>query len=145
MKFVCVLLAVTCLVVAAAEESATILTIRKAMKELKKLEKEYSRGTVTDIMINSPTVNDMKDCCIASALKCFASKVIYLPVNNKMAQKVIHRDLLKTKTILNKVSSCSNETEKAQCKPCNMYPMVEGVTYLENFQTLLQKIFVRLQ
>lgn len=51
MKFVCVLLAVTCLVVAAAEESATILTIRKAMKELKKLEKEYSRGTVSRFLM----------------------------------------------------------------------------------------------
>lgn len=136
----------TCWVVATAEDSPTVLTLNKAMNELKKI-KEWSKGQDNNMQIHSPTVNDIEDCCIASALKCFRSKVIDIPVNDKvkMSQIWINRNLGKT-LIVKSVSSCSREeTEKAQCKACDSYPLVHRHKFLENFHTLLQKIFVRLQ
>nr|XP_055034106.1 interleukin-21 isoform X1 [Misgurnus anguillicaudatus] len=143
---ICILFAVTCLVVATAEDSPTVLTLNKVMFELKKI-KEWSKGQDNNTPIHSPTVNDIEDCCIASALECFQSKWIEFPVNDKLkkSQITIKRNLGKT-FIVKSVSSCSpEETKKAKCKTCDSYPLVHRHKFLENFHTLLQKIFVRLQ
>ncbi|XP_052010735.1 uncharacterized protein LOC127663256 [Xyrauchen texanus] len=135
---VCVVFAAACWLVAQAGEPQVILTLSKVMNEIKKLNK----GTVNNSsnLMNSPITGEIKDCCIASALECFRSNVIYLNVkdaNVKKSQKIIHNELRKT-FIKNSVSSCSQkEILESQCKSCDSYPMVDGRTYVQNFQTLL--------
>ncbi|XP_051506512.1 interleukin-21-like isoform X2 [Myxocyprinus asiaticus] len=95
--------------------------------------------------INSPITGEIKECCIKSALECFRSKVLFLNGSNiKKSQTIINSDLRKP-AITKTVSICSQkEIQEAQCKSCDSYPKVDSRTFMQNFQTLLQKIFVRL-
>ncbi|KAK2890783.1 hypothetical protein Q8A67_013426 [Cirrhinus molitorella] len=125
---------------AQAEESPKILTLNKVMNELNK----FNQGMDKSTTLNSPTINDLKDCCVASALECFRSKVIYLSVADaklKKSQKIISHELRKS-VIVNSVSSCKpEEIQKAQCKSCDEYKKVDSRTFLQNFRTLLEKIY----
>ncbi|XP_073676094.1 interleukin-21 [Garra rufa] len=138
---VCFVFAVVCWFSAQAEESPVILTLNKVMNELNKINQGM---TDKNTILNSPTVNDLKDCCVASALECFRSKVIYLSVSDaklKRSQKIISNELRKS-FIVKSVSSCKpDKIQKAQCKSCDAYKKVDSRTFGENFQTLLQKIY----
>ncbi|KTG38621.1 hypothetical protein cypCar_00029964, partial [Cyprinus carpio] len=101
-----------------------ILTLSKVMNELNNISKEM-------------------DCCIKSALDCFRSKVFHLSVSDrklKQSQRIISHELHKS-IIVNSVSNCKpEETQKAQCKSCDSYKVVDSQTFVQNFQTLLQKV-----
>ncbi|XP_077104171.1 interleukin-21 isoform X1 [Siphateles boraxobius] len=136
---VCVLFAVACWFVSQADESPMILTLGKVMNELEKIKKGMGKSTT---LINSPTTNDLKDCCIASALESFRHSMTRVPVTNAKLVKIqqkITRELGK-KIILNGLPSCKpEETKKAQCE--SSYSEVDSQTFVQNFRTLLQKIY----
>ncbi|XP_077104173.1 interleukin-21 isoform X2 [Siphateles boraxobius] len=116
-----------------------ILTLGKVMNELEKIKKGMGKSTT---LINSPTTNDLKDCCIASALESFRHSMTRVPVTNAKLVKIqqkITRELGK-KIILNGLPSCKpEETKKAQCE--SSYSEVDSQTFVQNFRTLLQKIY----
>ncbi|XP_059378245.1 interleukin-21-like [Carassius carassius] len=123
---------------AQAEESPKNLILKKVMNELDRI----NNGMNKSITLNSPTINDLEDCCVKSALNCFQSKVLYLSVPDgklKKLQIIISNELHK---IVNRVSDCKpKELEKAQCKPCDSYKEVDSQTFVQNLKTLLQKIY----
>uniref|UniRef100_A0A673GIP7 Interleukin 21 n=1 Tax=Sinocyclocheilus rhinocerous TaxID=307959 RepID=A0A673GIP7_9TELE len=84
-----------------------------------------------------------QDCCVKSALDCFRAKVFYLSVTDaklKRSQKIISHELRKS-VIVSVVSNCKpEEIQKAQCKSCDSYKKVDSQTFVQNFQTLLQKV-----
>uniref|UniRef100_A0A8C1F0A3 Interleukin-21 n=2 Tax=Cyprinus carpio TaxID=7962 RepID=A0A8C1F0A3_CYPCA len=137
---VCFVFAVVCWIAAQAEVSPMILTLSKVMNELNNISKEMNKSTT----LKSPTINDLEDCCIKSALDCFRSKVFHLSVSDrklKQSQRIISHELHKS-IIVNSVSNCKpEETQKAQCKSCDSYKVVDSQTFVQNFQTLLQKIY----
>ncbi|XP_056327891.1 interleukin-21 [Danio aesculapii] len=137
----CVCFLLVCVLAAQAEESPKILTLSKVMNELKKIQQGLTNSDMT--WFNSPATNDLKDCCVASALECFRSKVVHLSVSNpnlKKAQNFVSKELRKS-FIVKSVSCTPQETQKAQCKSCDAYTMVNSRTFVDNFKTLLQKIY----
>ncbi|XP_050983165.1 interleukin-21 isoform X4 [Labeo rohita] len=137
---VCFVFAVVCWLAVQAEESQKMLMLGKVIHELDKIK----QGMVKTTTLNSPTINDLQDCCVASALECFRSQVNHLSVTDsklKRTQKFIFNELRK-KLIVNAVSTCkSEEKQKAQCKSCDAYKKVDDGIFVENFQTLLEKIY----
>ncbi|KAF4105151.1 interleukin-21 [Onychostoma macrolepis] len=139
---VCFVFAVVCWIAAQAEESPKILTLSKVMNELNKINQGMIKDKSTSL--NSPTVNDLKDCCVASALECFRSQVNHLSVTDPKLRrsKMIVRRELQRPLIVNSVSSCKpEEIQTAQCKSCDSYNKVDSRMFMQNFQTLLQKIY----
>uniref|UniRef100_A0A672NF47 Interleukin-21 n=1 Tax=Sinocyclocheilus grahami TaxID=75366 RepID=A0A672NF47_SINGR len=136
---VCLVFAVVCWMAAQAEESPKILTLSKVMNELNKV----NHGMVSCKSLNSPTINDLKDCCVASALECFRSQVLNLSVADaklKRSQRIISHELRKS-VIVKSVSSCkTEEIQTSQCKSCDSYNKVDSRMFVKNFQTLLQKV-----
>uniref|UniRef100_A0A8C1IDB0 Interleukin-21 n=1 Tax=Cyprinus carpio TaxID=7962 RepID=A0A8C1IDB0_CYPCA len=135
---VCFVFAVVCWIAAQAEVSPMILTLSKVMNELNNISKEMNKSTT----LKSPTINDLEDCCVKSALGCFRSKVFHLSVPERKLKSlnIISRELHKS-IIVNSVSSCKpEEIQKAQCKSCDSYKVVDSQTFVQNFQTLLQKV-----
>uniref|UniRef100_A0A672S2D8 Interleukin-21 n=1 Tax=Sinocyclocheilus grahami TaxID=75366 RepID=A0A672S2D8_SINGR len=136
---VCFVFAVVCWFAAQAEESPKILTLSKVMNELNKINKGMNKSRT----LNSPTINDLEDCCVKSALDCFRAKVFHLSVTDAKlirSRKIISHELCKS-VILNSVSNCKpEEIQKAQCKSCDSYKKVDSQTFVQNFQTLLQKV-----
>ncbi|NP_001122046.1 interleukin-21 precursor [Danio rerio] len=135
----CVCFLLMCVLAAQAEESPKILTLSKVMNELKKIQQGLTNSNKT--WFNSPATNDLKDCCVASALECFRSKVLHLSVSDeklKKSQRSVHHELRKS-FIVDSVSCTPQETQKAQCKSCEAYTMVNSRTFVDNFKTLLQK------
>uniref|UniRef100_A0A9J7YF90 Interleukin-21 n=1 Tax=Cyprinus carpio carpio TaxID=630221 RepID=A0A9J7YF90_CYPCA len=132
---------VVCWIAAQAEESPKILTLSKVMNELNKI----NHGMIKDksIRLNSPTINDLKDCCVASALECFRSQVLDLSVTDaklKRSQKIVFNELRKS-LIVNSVSTCKpEEIQTSQCKSCDSYNKVDSPIFVQNFLTLLQKV-----
>ncbi|CAM4618075.1 unnamed protein product [Leuciscus chuanchicus] len=122
-----------------ADESPMILTLGKVMNDLGKIKKAMGKSP---ILINSPITNELKDCCIASALESFRHNMIRVSVTDAKLKKVqgkISRELSK-KIILNGLPICKpEETQKAQCE--SSYREVNSQTFVQNFQTLLQKIY----
>ncbi|XP_067312786.1 interleukin-21 isoform X2 [Pseudorasbora parva] len=116
-----------------------IQTLNKVMHELEKIQKGMGQSNIS---IHSPTTNDLKDCCIASALECFRTNVLNLTVTDARLKKsqIMLKNELRKKTILEGLPSCS-EIQKAQCKSCDSYSKVNSQTFVNNFQTLLQKIY----
>ncbi|XP_052471508.1 interleukin-21 [Carassius gibelio] len=137
---VCFAFAVVCWFAAQAEESPKYLFLKKVMNELDRIKNGLE--TNKSITLNSPTINDLEDCCVKSALNCFQSKVLYLPVVDsklKTLQKIIQKELHK---IVNRVPNCKpKELEKAQCKQCDSYKEVDSQTFVKNLKTLLQKMY----
>ncbi|XP_043112657.1 interleukin-21 [Puntigrus tetrazona] len=137
---VCFVFALVCWITAKAEESPQILMLSKVMNELEKINKGMDKST----LLNSPTINDLKDCCVASALECFRSQVLHLSVADaklKRLQKIISNELRKS-VIVNSVSSCKpKEIQRAQCKSCDSYKKTDSRIFVQNFQTLLQMIY----
>ncbi|XP_052430585.1 interleukin-21 isoform X2 [Carassius gibelio] len=123
-----------------------ILTLSKVMNELNRI----NHGMVKDksTSLNSPTIYDLKDCCVAPALECFRSQVLNLKVDEgklnqrlKLSQKIIFNELRKS-FIVKGVSSCKpEEIQTSQCKSCDSYNKVDSQTFMQSFQTLLQKIY----
>ncbi|XP_051716996.1 interleukin-21 isoform X1 [Ctenopharyngodon idella] len=139
-----VLFAVACWFVSQAELSPMQLTLRKVMNELEKVNNVMDKSTSS---FNSPTTNDLKDCCIRSALECFRSQVMNLNVTQEKpiikSLKSISNESRK-KVIVEKLPSCNlveGEKKEAQCKPCESYSKVNSQMFVQNFQTLLQKIY----
>ncbi|XP_048043897.1 interleukin-21 [Megalobrama amblycephala] len=140
---VCVLFAVACWFVSKAEQSPTQLTLKKVMKELEKINKVMDKNAS---LLYSPTTNDLKDCCIRSALECFRSQVMNLKftedkpikslksISNESRKKLIVDNLPICKTV-------EGEETEAQCKSCESYSQVNSQMFVQNFQTLLQKIY----
>ncbi|TRY93978.1 hypothetical protein DNTS_021129 [Danionella cerebrum] len=138
---VCFLFALVCVFTATAEESPKILTLNKVMKALSRIQQGLATNTT---LFNSPTTNDLKECCVPSALECFRTKILSLNVtDNKLKKKqiTVFYELRKS-MIVNSISKCTaEEKQKAECRSCDSYEMVNGTKFLENFQTLLQKIY----
>uniref|UniRef100_A0A8C1WT64 Interleukin-21 n=1 Tax=Cyprinus carpio TaxID=7962 RepID=A0A8C1WT64_CYPCA len=135
---VCFVFAVVCWIAAQAEVSPMILTLSKVMNELNNISKEMNKSTT----LKSPTINDLEDCCVKSALGCFRSKVFHLSVPERKLKSlnIISREL--HKSIIVSVSDlCNDLFQKAQCKSCDSYKVVDSQTFVQNFQTLLQKIY----
>ncbi|XP_016363108.1 interleukin-21-like [Sinocyclocheilus anshuiensis] len=139
---VCFVFAVVCWFAAQAESSPKILTLSKVMNELNKINQGMIKNKSRTL--NSPTINDLEDCCVKSALDCFRAKVFHLSVTDaklKRSQKIISHELRKS-VILDSVSNCKpEEIQKAQCKSCDSYKKVDSQTFVQNFQTLMQKIY----
>uniref|UniRef100_A0A671L3N9 Interleukin-21 n=1 Tax=Sinocyclocheilus anshuiensis TaxID=1608454 RepID=A0A671L3N9_9TELE len=137
---VCFVFAVVCWFAAQAESSPKILTLSKVMNELNKINQGMNKSRT----LNSPTINDLEDCCVKSALDCFRAKVFHLSVTDaklKRSQKIISHELRKS-VIVSVVSNCKpEEIQKAQCKSCDSYKKVDSQTFVQNFQTLMQKIY----
>ncbi|KAK9963745.1 hypothetical protein ABG768_006911 [Culter alburnus] len=142
---VCVLFAVACWFVSKAEQSPTQLTLKKVMKELEKINKVMDKNAS---LLYSPTTNDLKDCCIRSALECFSSQVMNLKLTE---YKPTHIRSLKSiarespKRVIVSVWLCLLlivwKNIEAQCKSCESYSQVNSQMFVQNFQTLLQKIY----
>ncbi|ROL41096.1 Interleukin-21 [Anabarilius grahami] len=139
---VCVLFAVACWFVSQAEQTPMQLTLRKVMKELEKINKVMDKNAS---LFNSPTTNDLKDCCIRSALECFRSQVMNLKVTGDKhikSLKIISNESRK-KLIVDNLPNCKTvegEEKEAQCKSCESYSQVNSQMYMKNFLTLLQKV-----
>ncbi|XP_059372770.1 interleukin-21 [Carassius carassius] len=138
---VCIVFAVVCWIAAQAEESPMILTLSKVMNELNRINKDMVKDKSTSL--NSPTIYDLKDCCVAPALECFRSQVLNLKVEGKLkrSQKIIFNELRKS-FMVKGVSSCKpEEIQTSQCKSCDSYNKVDSQMFVQSFQTLLQKIY----
>uniref|UniRef100_A0A673JPJ3 Interleukin-21 n=1 Tax=Sinocyclocheilus rhinocerous TaxID=307959 RepID=A0A673JPJ3_9TELE len=131
---VCLVFAVVCWIAAQAEESPKILTLSKVMNELNKI----NHG-----MVSCRLCFFTQDCCVASALECFRSQVLNLSVADaklKRSQRIISHELRKS-VIVKSVSSCKpEEIQTSQCKSCDSYNKVDSRMFVQNFQTLLQKV-----
>uniref|UniRef100_A0A672S233 Interleukin-21 n=1 Tax=Sinocyclocheilus grahami TaxID=75366 RepID=A0A672S233_SINGR len=135
---VCFVFAVVCWFAAQAEESPKILTLSKVMNELNKINKGMNKSRT----LNSPTINDLEDCCVKSALDCFRAKVFHLSVTDAKlirSRKIISHELCKS-VIVSVSDLCNVLFQKAQCKSCDSYKKVDSQTFVQNFQTLLQKV-----
>ncbi|XP_050983163.1 interleukin-21 isoform X2 [Labeo rohita] len=89
-----------------------MLMLGKVIHELDKIK----QGMVKTTTLNSPTINDLQDCCVASALECFRSQVNHLSVTDsklKRTQKFIFNELRK-KLIVNAVSTCKSEEKQVR-------------------------------
>ncbi|XP_067239495.1 interleukin-21 isoform X2 [Chanodichthys erythropterus] len=142
---VCVLFAVACWFVSKAEQSPTQLTLKKVMKELEKINKVTDKNAS---LLYSPTTNDLKDCCIRSALECFSSQVMslklteYKPTHVKLLRSIARES--PKRVIVDNLPICKpvvGEEKEAQCKSCESYSQVNSQMFVQNFQTLLQKIY----
>ncbi|XP_039510976.1 interleukin-21 isoform X2 [Pimephales promelas] len=116
-----------------------VLTLGKVMNDLEKINRGMGKSTT---LINSPSTNDLKDCCIEPALESFRHNVTRLPITDAKLIKIggkISRELRKS-IIMNGLHKCGKEeTQKAQCE--SSYSEVDSKTFVQNFRTLLQKIY----
>uniref|UniRef100_A0A672S1I1 Interleukin 21 n=1 Tax=Sinocyclocheilus grahami TaxID=75366 RepID=A0A672S1I1_SINGR len=140
---VCFVFAVVCWFAAQAEESPKILTLSKVMNELNKINKGMNIFLFAGFMLNCWFSFFTQDCCVKSALDCFRAKVFHLSVTDAKlirSRKIISHELCKS-VIVSVVSNCKpEEIQKAQCKSCDSYKKVDSQTFVQNFQTLLQKV-----
>uniref|UniRef100_A0A8C1WRC2 Interleukin 21 n=1 Tax=Cyprinus carpio TaxID=7962 RepID=A0A8C1WRC2_CYPCA len=109
---------------------------------LKQTNQNIFRTLFPGFMLNCWFCFFTQDCCVKSALGCFRSKVFHLSVPERKLKSlnIISREL--HKSIIVSVSDlCNDLFQKAQCKSCDSYKVVDSQTFVQNFQTLLQKIY----
>nr|ACJ02096.1 IL-21 [Salmo salar] len=132
---VCCLLAITCCVLANADNVERTMKLTEVLKELRQLNKSVEHNGV---MLNTPTM-DIEECCFLSTLECFQKMVPRLKTKQKKLQCKVSRNL--NPLTFTGVDSCSREErEKKVCQGCDSYPMKDSREFVQQLESLLQKV-----
>uniref|UniRef100_A0A674B680 Interleukin 21 n=1 Tax=Salmo trutta TaxID=8032 RepID=A0A674B680_SALTR len=135
---VCCLLAITCCVLANADNVERTMKLTEVLKELRQLNKSVEVGQ-SAIFLNT----FFEECCFLSTLECFKKMVPHLKTKQKKLQRKVIRNL--SPLTFTGVDSCSREErENKVCQGCDSYPMKDSREFVQQLESLLQKAMTRL-
>ncbi|XP_069050452.1 interleukin-21 isoform X2 [Lepisosteus oculatus] len=123
----------------------TLATLQELLKDLKHLSKNIKHD---GRMLNTPLIEDIEDCCIPSALRCFKEMLPGLTTTDEQKSQKVKKMCYKmsNKTIDRTGNVCTpEEVEKASCRACDSYEMKDSKDFLNAMEKLLQKSVMKMQ